>query len=150
MQCRHLESYAVSSVLQGVNHSSPHTSETNRRPFDADQDVRALAIPELSISNFCLAQENLMKHAMTVDNLKCDGCGHTITQELSKIDGLEQIIVNPAGKLVSFEADDAGFLLAKERLHQLGYPETGSVHGIDNVISTAKSFASCAIGRLGQ
>jgi copper chaperone len=91
-----------------------------------------------------------MKHAMTVENLKCDGCGHTITNELSKIDGVKQIVINPTSKIVSFEADDAGFLRAKQRLHELGYPEAGSVHGIDSLVSTAKSYASCAIGRLDK
>jgi copper chaperone len=91
-----------------------------------------------------------MKHALTVENLKCDGCGHTIINELSKIEGIDKLVVNPAGKLVSFDADDASFLLANNRLHELGYPETGSVHGLDSVISTAKSFASCAVGRFGK
>ncbi|NBT01778.1 MAG: heavy metal transporter, partial [Betaproteobacteria bacterium] len=35
-----------------------------------------------------------------------------------------------------------------DKLLSMGYPEKGSVAGLDKGIATAKSFVSCAIGRI--
>jgi copper chaperone len=34
-------------------------------------------------------------------------------------------------------------------LAKLGYPEKGSLEGLKAVAATAKSFVSCAVGRMG-
>lgn len=84
-----------------------------------------------------------------VDNLKCGGCATTITKSLSAMKGVSDVAVDAQIKSVSFSADEnlRGKVAAK--LKTLGYPEKGSVHGIEAGMATAKSFVSCAVGRIG-
>jgi copper chaperone len=51
---------------------------------------------------------------------------------------------------VSFEADAAARDQAVHKLQQLGYPETGSTHGIAAATASAKSYVSCAIGKVSN
>jgi copper chaperone len=91
-----------------------------------------------------------MNYVLKVDNLKCDGCGNTISKALSKIGGIQGVVVDAASKTVVFDANDEGLAIAKERLHSLGYPVTGTSHGIDRVAAIVKSYGSCAIGRVSH
>jgi len=40
--------------------------------------------------------------------------------------------------------------LVKETLKNMGYPESGSQKGLEAFGSKAKSYVSCAIGRMSQ
>ena len=81
-----------------------------------------------------------------IQNLKCGGCANTTQAKLSKIETIEDIKVDLEASLVSFaykKIDDVE--LVKKELTNLGYPIVGN----KNVISTkAKSFVSCAMGRM--
>ncbi len=87
---------------------------------------------------------------ITVDNIKCGGCAGSITKKLSAIFNTDEIDVNIEQGIVTIDLDDS----KKEELIQvlldLGYPETDSVHGFDSAKAKAKSFVSCAIGKMDK
>ncbi len=84
-----------------------------------------------------------------IDNLKCGGCANTIVKGLGEIDGVSSVVVDTALHLVRLQADEGARPAVLARLHRMGYPEKGSVNGLDAAVAGAKSFVSCAIGKLG-
>lgn len=91
-----------------------------------------------------------MSIEIVVENIKCGGCANTITTKLKAIDSVTDAIVNIEEGKVTIKGDEAkrGDYIAA--LAKIGYPEVDSVHGIDAVGAKAKSFVSCAIGRMNK
>jgi copper chaperone len=90
-----------------------------------------------------------MNASIEVDNLKCSGCANTIKKELIMIDGVSSVIVDNETSVidVSYASDDV-LTKVKSRLTHLGYPETDTLHGVNKLAANAKSYVSCALGRL--
>ncbi|RIV35199.1 heavy-metal-associated domain-containing protein [Flagellimonas lutimaris] len=89
-----------------------------------------------------------MKTKFQVQNLKCGGCAKTISNKLSGIKEIKDVIVEKDSSSVSFDhqsADDAS--LVKEILRNLGYPTIDDENGF---VEKAKSFVSCASGKMAQ
>ncbi len=91
-----------------------------------------------------------MLQTIHVDNLKCGGCANTITTSLQKIAGVKDVQVDVEKGLVHFDAEQALYGAAVERLDFLGYPVHGSASGLHGAVETAKSYLSCAVGRLSK
>jgi copper chaperone len=90
-----------------------------------------------------------MNVQIVVENLKCNGCANTIRKELGAMSGISSVEVDKEASLITVEFNDAVALSSiKEKLTGLGYPEINSLHGISKVAANAKSFVSCAVGRL--
>ena len=87
---------------------------------------------------------------ITVDNIKCGGCAGSITKKLSAIFNTDEIDVNIEQGIVTIDLDDSKKEELVQVLLDLGYPETNSVHGFDSAKAKAKSFVSCAIGKMDQ
>ncbi|MCF6182879.1 heavy metal-associated domain-containing protein [Lutibacter sp.] len=79
-------------------------------------------------------------------NLKCNGCANTIIKGLLSIEGIENVSIDVATSKVSFvSTEEEALKSVKEKLSAMGYPEVGD----DNtIIHKAKSFVSCATGRM--
>ncbi|HNP32928.1 MAG TPA: heavy-metal-associated domain-containing protein [Flavobacterium sp.] len=78
-----------------------------------------------------------------VENIKCSGCASSIQKALLKIKNVETATVDVDSDqvIITGEADKEEIIA---RLIELGYPEKGT-----NTISCkAKSYMSCALGRL--
>ena len=89
-----------------------------------------------------------MKTSLLIQNLKCGGCANTITKKLAEIDGISEIEVGIDTATVSFRAlSKEDSINAKNKLKALGYP---SVEDPNGVYAKAKSFVSCATGRLSH
>jgi len=89
-----------------------------------------------------------MKTTFQVQNLKCGGCAKSISNKLSGIKEIKDVIVEKDSSSVSFDhqsADDAS--LVKEILRNLGYPTIDDENGF---VEKAKSFVSCASGKMAQ
>ncbi|MEO8934528.1 MAG: heavy-metal-associated domain-containing protein [Xanthomarina sp.] len=87
-----------------------------------------------------------MKTSVIVQNLKCGGCVNTITNKLSEIKNISEIIVDVEESKISFnyiEQEDA--FLVKEKLKTIGYP---SIEQENSIFYKTKSFISCATGKL--
>lgn len=94
-----------------------------------------------------------MQYELQVDNIKCGGCAGSITKKLSSLDGATDIVVDIEQGLVSFSTDDeSGQVLAavKQALLKMGYPESGSLEGARAMGAKAKSFVSCAVGKMSD
>jgi copper chaperone len=84
-----------------------------------------------------------------VENLKCAGCVNQVTKKLLEIKGISDVAVDLESGLVQYHAvDDSVRIHALTTLSKLGYPEAGSVEGIAAAGAKAKSFVSCAIGKM--
>jgi len=85
-----------------------------------------------------------------VENIKCGGCAGTIKKRLLESSDIYEVDVDVAQGIVSIHSerdvsDDWRALLLK-----LGYPEKGTAEGLMAAGAKAKSFVSCAIGRMDQ
>lgn len=89
-----------------------------------------------------------MKTTLNIQNLKCGGCANTIIKNISAIDAINNISVNVAESLVSFEYESVEKLAeVKEKLKSLGYPEDGEANSFG---SKAKSYVSCVVGKINK
>ena len=83
-----------------------------------------------------------------VENIKCVGCQKSIMKGLSSIKGLSNIVIDRDQQLISVTAEESFREALVSKLKSMGYPEHGSVSGLDAGLTNAKSFVSCAIGRV--
>lgn len=88
-----------------------------------------------------------MNASLKIQNLKCGGCVNSIHQKISAMDGVVALEIDLQQAELSMEMTDEGVLDAvKDKLKEMGYPAEGDHN---NVVSKAKSYVSCAIGRIG-
>ena len=80
-----------------------------------------------------------------IENLKCGGCAATIKKELLSIENVSDILVDVANDTVSITSENVLIDVIKEKLSKLGYPEVGDKN---TIVHKAKSFVSCAVGRI--
>lgn len=88
-----------------------------------------------------------MKQEIYIENLKCGGCANTIINGLNAIKDVEAVGVDVEKSLVTLTTNNANLVLVKEKLAKLGYPEVGDKN---TVLHKAKSFVSCAVGRVNK
>ena len=88
-----------------------------------------------------------MKKQLVIQNLKCGGCAHTIKTELNKIDGVSGVSIDENTSTVSFNTINDDISKVINRLDSLGYPIEANSNG---VLKKAKSYVSCAIGRINN
>lgn len=90
-----------------------------------------------------------MKISIDVENIRCGGCANTITKKLQSTEGISDVEVAIEDQVVSMEVKDESVrAIAVDTLLALGYPEKGSVEGIQALKGKAKSVVSCAIGKV--
>ena len=86
-----------------------------------------------------------------VVNVKCGGCANTVQTELEKL-WVENIEVcftendSSENRTIKFDWD---FDQVKEKLTALWYPEVGSEEA-KSFLKKAKSFVSCAVGKMSK
>lgn len=85
---------------------------------------------------------------LEVENIKCGGCEKSILKGLAGIDGLAEVSIDREQQLISWTADESLRDSVVAKLKSMGYPQKGSVSGLDAGLTNAKSFVSCAIGRV--
>jgi copper chaperone len=83
--------------------------------------------------------ENL---SVYVENIKCGGCLTSITFELLKMNGV--VSVNIDEELIVVHGSDFSKEEIIAKLSSMGYPEKGK----NNLLKQAKSYVSCAIGKM--
>jgi copper chaperone len=91
-----------------------------------------------------------MELQFEVDNVKCGGCANTIEAALRADPRLNRVSVDLQRHVVTVEAPAELRHDIAATLARLGYPEKGSVEGLKSAAAVAKSFVSCAIGRLSD
>jgi copper chaperone len=91
-----------------------------------------------------------MMHLFEVVNIKCGGCARSIDKALRSDPRVREVGVDIERGLVSVEAEAGAGEALRAELLRLGYPETGSLAGMQALAAKGKSFVSCAIGRFGK
>ena len=81
-------------------------------------------------------------------NLKCGGCANTVTKGLLTVEGVNDVSVDLDASKVTVDTDDEQVLeKVKHKLSSMGYPEVGEAN---TMLHKAKSFVSCASGRMSK
>ena len=83
-----------------------------------------------------------------VENIKCGGCEKSIIKGLTSIEGLSNIAIDRDQQSIRMTADASLREALVSKLKSMGCPEHGSVSGLDAGLANAKSFVSCAVGRV--
>ena len=86
-----------------------------------------------------------MKTEIQIENLKCGGCATTIKKGLLTIDGINEVDVDVEKSIVLILSEKDNLQEIKIKLSKLGYPEVGNKN---TVLHKAKSFVSCAVGKI--
>ncbi|MFD0863779.1 heavy-metal-associated domain-containing protein [Sungkyunkwania multivorans] len=89
-----------------------------------------------------------MRTTVEIQNLKCGGCESTIARKLHTLKNIKDIAIDRDHCTVSFsyETND-GLETVKKELSKLGYPLSDDANSFGK---KAKSFVSCALGRLAK
>ena len=83
-----------------------------------------------------------------IENLKCGGCANTIKKGILSIDEITKIDIDLEKSEVTFDSKDEIVVeLARKKLSKMGYPEVGTSN---STLQKAKSFVSCAVGRMSS
>ena len=91
-----------------------------------------------------------MNIVIEVENIKCGGCANTISTKVKAFDGVSDMNVDIEAGKVSIEGDADKRDEYAAGLAKLGYPEVGSVAGLKSAGAKARSFVSCAVGRMAN
>jgi copper chaperone CopZ len=89
-----------------------------------------------------------MEFTIPIQNLKCSGCAHTIVSKVSAITNITNVVVDMdrlSVKGQAMYADDIENV--KIKLAAIGYPEEGMANSL---VSKAKSYVSCATGKISS
>ena len=87
----------------------------------------------------------IMKAEINIENLKCGGCAATIKKGILGLEGINEVNVHVEKSIVSVSSENDNLQEIKAKLSKLGYPEVGDKN---TVLHKAKSFVSCAVGRI--
>jgi len=87
-------------------------------------------------------------YTIEVENIKCGGCASSIRKGLLEDERVSEVNVDIEAGKVTVEGDDNARDDIAMSLAHMGYPEVGSVEGMKAATAKAKSFVSCAIGRI--
>ncbi len=92
-----------------------------------------------------------MKRVLKVNNVKCGGCAGTLTKDLLQDFGEVSVNLNVEPREITIDVGDDQLKELKLRLRSLGYPlTTDELSKFQTVSTTAKSYVSCAIGKMGS
>ena len=91
-----------------------------------------------------------MTYELSVENIKCGGCANTITTKLNALDAVNGSQVDIENGVVTITADESSKVEVAQLLLKLGYPEKGTAEGLKAATAKAKSFVSCAVGRMSS
>ena len=91
-----------------------------------------------------------MSISIAISNLKCGGCANTIKRSVGELTGVTDVAVDMETSQVIVSGSDLVRDKVVDELTRLGYPPLDSVQGAAAIKAKAKSFVSCAIGRMSD
>ena len=90
-----------------------------------------------------------MKQTFQVVNVKCGGCASTLKDKLSKGFGEVEVDLEKEPREITLDIDEKEIPALRKALKKLGYPFVTEKMGfVDGTSAKAKSFVSCAIGKM--
>jgi copper chaperone len=91
-----------------------------------------------------------MAYTISVENIKCGGCANTISSKLNALDSVSGCQVDIASGVITIDGDESHKSVIAQVLLKLGYPESGTAEGLKAAAAKAKSFVSCAVGKMNS
>jgi copper chaperone len=90
-----------------------------------------------------------MKQTFEVLNVKCGGCANTLKKSLLENFGDISVNLDVEPRQISLDIKDEKIEQLREQLIALGYPMSDEeLNTISKITTTAKSFVSCAVGKM--
>jgi copper chaperone CopZ len=82
-------------------------------------------------------------------NVKCAGCASTLTKSLNDKFGDIKVNLDVEPRQITLNIEKSQVKFLREKLISLGYPMRDEDLGtIQKITTTAKSFVSCAVGKM--
>lgn len=92
-----------------------------------------------------------MKQILEVENVKCSGCANTLITSLKEEFGEISVDLNVHPRKITLDLEEEKKESLKLKLRALGYPlSSDELSGLQKATTTAKSFVSCAIGKMNS
>jgi len=92
-----------------------------------------------------------MIHTFKVINVKCGGCASTLKEKLFKKFGEVEVDLEKEPREITLDIDEKEIPVLGKALKKLGYPfMTEKMGFVDGSSVKAKSFVSCAIGKMNK
>jgi len=90
-----------------------------------------------------------MKKTFEVENVKCGGCANTLKKALNEDFGEVEVNLEKMPREITLAIEDDQVEKLKLKLRNIGYPlSSDELSTLGNVTAKAKSFVSCAIGKM--
>jgi len=90
-----------------------------------------------------------MKKVLQVENVKCGGCANTLKKALVEDFGEVEVNLETMPREITIEIEDSRMETLKLKLRSIGYPlSDDELSTMENIGAKAKSFVSCAVGKL--
>ncbi|MBU3013587.1 heavy-metal-associated domain-containing protein [Poseidonibacter lekithochrous] len=90
-----------------------------------------------------------MKQTFEVENVKCGGCANTLISSLKEEFGEVSVDLDVHPRKITLDLENEKKDSLKLKLRALGYPlSSDELSGLQKATTTAKSFVSCAIGKV--
>jgi len=92
-----------------------------------------------------------MIQTLQVQNVKCSGCAHTLKEKLQPIFGKVEVDLEKDPREITLKIEENQRDLLSKTLKEIGYPLADEKLGfVESSSAKAKSFVSCAIGKINQ
>jgi len=90
-----------------------------------------------------------MERVLEVINVKCGGCASTLTSKLQEEFGVVEVDLTVEPRKITVDIEDDRMEALATALKKLGYPlATEEMGFMDGATAKAKSFVSCAVGKM--
>ncbi len=90
-----------------------------------------------------------MKQTFEILNVKCGGCANTLKTKLEKGFGEVEVNLDVEPRQITLDIDESKIPALRTALKKLGYPMSDEELGrVEELTTTAKSFVSCAVGKM--
>jgi len=92
-----------------------------------------------------------MKQTLEVINVKCGGCAGTLKSKLKDEFGDVEVDLDVTPRKITLDIEDNKLDDLAQALRKLGYPlATDDLGLLESTSAKAKSFVSCAVGKMGE
>jgi len=92
-----------------------------------------------------------MKQTYEVLNVKCGGCANTLKTKLLEAFGEVEVNLEVEPRQITLDIEESKLPALRQALKKLGYPMSDEdLSAMEGVTTTAKSFVSCAVGKMGS
>ena len=90
-----------------------------------------------------------MKQTFEVINVKCGGCANTLKTSLQEKFGEVDVNLEVEPRQITLDIDESDIPDLRQKLIKLGYPMSDEdLSKLKEFGTTAKSFVSCAVGKM--